>query len=401
MKIDSPIIIIGNARSGSSLLNHIFSAHPEILMFGELRFAVAQTWRAMSEIFRTASAYRLLDYFNENPGMREELVQSPSLMQKTADRLEPDSEKRRGEIVRRAISEALSLYERRQTYWGYKEITNAGEAEWSIYDAVFPEAWYIHVIRNPLECVRSAIWHRRQQLTDDVIVQHLNSWTTVFGMSRQRSESNQYYEVQYERLIANPEEVLAPFLNAIDIGWHERCGEALRQQVGARSERFEMPAHLCPLIAAIPKLTSIMDELGYPLTPLSGRPSREEISAVRVVPTEDGRWRLCGRIWPEEGLAWQFDLDQTHLGSELAAFSDDVDVWSRSPLRLFEDGRPLGPGHALHRLIRGKGNGSYSHWQARLIFSTSDNSDPNMNGRTYSFDLSQESGIAVEEILVR
>lgn len=65
-----------------------------------------------------------------------------------------------------------------------------------------------------------------------------------------------------------------------------------------------------------------------------------------------------------------------------------------SPLRLFENGKPLGPAHASHTDIRTLGRGRYSHWQrmtgsgphpklTSLWFSTSDNTDPNDNGRTY------------------
>src|SRR5262249_19923148 len=86
-------------------------------------------------------------------------------------------------------------------------------------------------------------------------------------------------------------------------------------------------------------------------------------------------------------IAWQFDLGQTHLGPDLAAAADAVDVWTRSPLRLFEDDRPLGPAHALHRALRDVGGGAYSHLQSQLIFSTSNNSDPTDNFHTTSFDL--------------
>lgn len=57
---------------------------------------------------------------------------------------------------------------------------------------------------------------------------------------------------------------------------------------------------------------------------------------------------------------------------------------SASALRLFEDGRELGPAHASHSDIRQLGAGRYSHWGNQLYFSTSDNSDPRTNGRRYS-----------------
>ena len=56
-------------------------------------------------------------------------------------------------------------------------------------------------------------------------------------------------------------------------------------------------------------------------------------------------------------------------------------------VRVFEDGKPLRHAQATHADIRTVGNGCYSHWEfsvgPRVLFSTSDNSNPNTNGRSY------------------
>jgi len=54
-----------------------------------------------------------------------------------------------------------------------------------------------------------------------------------------------------------------------------------------------------------------------------------------------------------------------------------------SQLVLLEDGVELGPAHALHAVIRESGAGALSHWNGTLIFSSSDGTDPNTNGRRY------------------
>ncbi len=79
----------------------------------------------------------------------------------------------------------------------------------------------------------------------------------------------------------------------------------------------------------------------------------------------------------ESGNCWASTLP--------AAYSQftDSEISQTSLLQLFEDQRPLGPAHALHDAIRTMGGGAYSHWKELLYFSTSDNSDPNTNGRTY------------------
>jgi SAM-dependent methyltransferase len=79
-----------------------------------------------------------------------------------------------------------------------------------------------------------------------------------------------------------------------------------------------------------------------------------------------------------DGVAWVAALPPG------AASGDNAALPRRSALVLFENERLLGPAHAAHAAIGSAGGGSYSHWQDYLLFSTSDNSDPNRNGRRYS-----------------
>jgi hypothetical protein len=62
---------------------------------------------------------------------------------------------------------------------------------------------------------------------------------------------------------------------------------------------------------------------------------------------------------------------------------DDVEHPDASVIRLFEDGLQLGPPHASHDEVRRLGAGHYSHWEGKLYFSSSDGSDPRVNGRRY------------------
>ena len=71
------------------------------------------------------------------------------------------------------------------------------------------------------------------------------------------------------------------------------------------------------------------------------------------------------------------------------AASDSRFFPQQSTLQLYEDGKELGPAHSLHDDIRNTGGGRFSHWgnglgDGYIIFSTSDNTDPRINGRTYS-----------------
>jgi hypothetical protein len=63
---------------------------------------------------------------------------------------------------------------------------------------------------------------------------------------------------------------------------------------------------------------------------------------------------------------------------------DTPDAPTRSNLLLCENNNLLGPLHTLHSEVSREGRGRYSHWKGTgLVFSASDNSDPNTNGRNY------------------
>lgn len=87
---------------------------------------------------------------------------------------------------------------------------------------------------------------------------------------------------------------------------------------------------------------------------------------------------------PEAGYCFRY------FGCDFFIPPDTLQSMAASQLVLREDGRSLGPAHSLHKAIRVLGRGRYSHWGegngSSLFFSTSDNSDPNVNGRNYSVE---------------
>jgi 16S rRNA G966 N2-methylase RsmD len=65
--------------------------------------------------------------------------------------------------------------------------------------------------------------------------------------------------------------------------------------------------------------------------------------------------------------------------------ADAIDAPRRSRLMVYENGVMLGLAHSLHDHIARYGNGRFCHWGRNLFFSTSDGTDPNTNGRAYSY----------------
>jgi MoaA/NifB/PqqE/SkfB family radical SAM enzyme len=88
-------------------------------------------------------------------------------------------------------------------------------------------------------------------------------------------------------------------------------------------------------------------------------------------------YRLAGRYRHFGGNAWICDR---------VPGGDDGENHFRSKLRLFENGVPLLDAHHSHQTVATYGGGRYSHWGNELIFSATDNSNPNTNGRKYTYD---------------
>ena len=68
--------------------------------------------------------------------------------------------------------------------------------------------------------------------------------------------------------------------------------------------------------------------------------------------------------------------------------ADRNDAPNHSPVMIYEDGRPLPYPHSISKDIVTFGGGRFTHWDdggggSGVVFSSSDNSDPNKNGREY------------------
>jgi hypothetical protein len=74
---------------------------------------------------------------------------------------------------------------------------------------------------------------------------------------------------------------------------------------------------------------------------------------------------------------------------------DTSSLPTRSVLRVFENGVELGPAHSSWSDISTKGQGRFVHWQnssgaVTLYFSSSDNTNPKTNGRTYTYRIGSQ-----------
>lgn len=95
-------------------------------------------------------------------------------------------------------------------------------------------------------------------------------------------------------------------------------------------------------------------------------------------------------IQPYDGYGYVWQIPANGIFTRIQA--DENQSPSASLAIVRENGNDLLRRHAEHYLIARNGGGRYSHWKDTLVFSTSDNSDPRINGRRYSLDTPIQPG---------
>jgi hypothetical protein len=260
-----------------------------------------------------------------------------------------------------------------------------------LYDAVFPEALYIHLVRHPLEYARSVADWNRNRFSKQALYDEVKAWMDYLETNRARAETGRYVLLTYEHLVADPRAALTPVLARLNLEWDDACLGAMERQHVPSLRRSALPCRPHKVLSWFPRLAGILKEFGYKLDAAAGQ--------ARTSPMTDFATPLCAGVWRlnppflRDGPCGCIARLHMPALSFLASHANDLQNPRRSRLRLFEDGRPLAPPHSLHADIRSAGRGAYSHWSLGhfLLFSTSDNSDPNQNGRTYTFVLDPDS----------
>jgi hypothetical protein len=231
-----PVIIGGCPRSGTTLLRTMLHCHPEIAIPRETRF-VLEAWRRrrrFGDLSREANRRRLACWI-----FKREKSQ--------ADRLELDPD----EAIERLLASPPTLgsmlatcfvmFAERQgkPRWGDKRPAYAARMA-AIWD-LFPNAQFIHVVRDPRACVVSL---RKLGWYDGQIAPAVELWERSINSAnswRPRLAADQLLEVRYEDLVPNPRETLTRVATFAGLAADE---DAMRQMLSyheleeTRSQRY-------------------------------------------------------------------------------------------------------------------------------------------------------------------
>ena len=198
---DRPIFIVACPRSGTTLLQLMLSAHPRISIPPENRFLL--------------DAYRARRTFGNlrKKEKRAELADWIIARRKWND-FKLDAQKVKAAIVDGppTVGSALGIVLREyaakngKPRWGDKRPVYLNHLPWLL--EMFPDVQFVHIIRDGRDCVASL---KRMPWWTTGSIAAISRWIQAMHMGRRARAAippDQYYELQYEHLVADPRKEL-------------------------------------------------------------------------------------------------------------------------------------------------------------------------------------------------
>lgn len=201
-RLKAPITLISHGRSGTSLLQNIFNAHPDIAVTGETTDLIFSTWYSIQK------AQGIVPGCLENG--------------------KPVSwEERSARSVRSIFNEMFNIDKK---YWMQKPIAQPFvisylrkkgmsldewfELYWNILEQIFPQGKFMTILRQPCDVVLSAgeYWGREQ----------VNVWRDIATMARciLHPSSKINLAVSYDELVQNSEVAVKKMFEALNVEYH-------------------------------------------------------------------------------------------------------------------------------------------------------------------------------------
>ncbi len=211
-----PIFIVGSPRSGTTLLRNLISRHPSIAICGETRF--------FSDIYKRRSVFGPLDKLENRQRLVDQYLSTARV-----HRLGVDLAALRQALLDQATDYRAFLTTMMRFNSDYRSKERCGEKtphhsfftetlnEW------YPGAFIIHLVRDPRDVVASL---QRMAWAPKSIWNNAWIWT-LFNRAVERSRHRPgYLLVQYEKLVASPEDELARISEHVGEKWPESLSVA-------------------------------------------------------------------------------------------------------------------------------------------------------------------------------
>lgn len=274
---DSPIIIIGAGRSGSTLLTSILGEHSQVYMVGETAFLLNRLWQAFfaEPDYVATPAWGLLQ--DSRPEWRSMLwhdFYNGPLTEQMADggsdalrRVEAAERDRLARCLGRFVTEAMVPPPLRRKLWVLQEIWNGSTSfpyGWEVHERAFPTARYVQVVRHPWTWMQSYFLRMEVVPTAGDVVFALRNWVSMTEMAgRQQRHGDRYALFQYEQVAADPTPGIHRLLDFAGLADEPGCHLAGTRKYGESPHRIVLPTLTEAQVESVGGLLALMERFGY------------------------------------------------------------------------------------------------------------------------------------------
>jgi tetratricopeptide (TPR) repeat protein len=220
-----PVFIIGMFKSGSTLLESILFAHPEILTVGEESAISSRVHNILPDtLFSTDEDSQLYDIDAQGVVAR---VPDAKYLERVYSAFNGRAEKTLEEMNNHALRllRHSSKFSNRSGESSVKHIVDKMLFNFmniGLIHIMFPNATIIHIVRDPMDtaisCFTSHFANPGWTLTLDAIHDTFAVYLEVIAHFK-RVLPGRLYEVQYERLVYDSEGTLRGILNHLQLQW--------------------------------------------------------------------------------------------------------------------------------------------------------------------------------------
>lgn len=219
-----PIFIVGCPRSGNTLLGCLLNKHPELFIIFEKKLfsGLRRKWRAMSDEEGVASIRSFVRQANEF--IRQQEVD----LSVSFEEFEAQQGKRPvdfGNLLDTYMQILMCRFKASATVWGDKSPRHT--AYLSTVKNTYPQARFVFIYRDPRHTVNSLSKPSFPYASDDPVIcaEVVRQYFQVYREQKKKVSSECVLEVQYERLVQNPERSLQRICEFLEVTFTDRLLE--------------------------------------------------------------------------------------------------------------------------------------------------------------------------------
>jgi hypothetical protein len=218
--VTAPIFVVGAARSGTTLLQSMIGAHPDVALLGELHFfdQIMRLKHTIPEPFDAAAMPRLRQGI-----LKCHAIQFVPDFEPVLDRALEQLAAVPGPTYAALFAQLLAAHGQLSGTTRVGEKTPSNVRYLKELAALFPDARIVHILRDPCDSISSRI---RYPFTSSSVIFNTLLWKIEmiyaldFAADRE-AVADRYLEVRYEDLVTEPREVLTRICRFIGVDFAE------------------------------------------------------------------------------------------------------------------------------------------------------------------------------------